>query len=234
VTPELTLAGSKVTYNVLATNVQAEVAMNNASQLIGKTINALNGEIGSVQDLYFDDQTWSVRYLLVDTGKWLSGRSVLVAPEAIVKPWHHEAAIAAKLTTEQIQSSPDIDTATPVSRADEEVLHRHYQWTPYWGSTIAPAPAIPPVDAGLRSANELAGYHVKAGDGEVGHVEDLLIDDDLSRILFLVVEVKGWLFGKKVLAGPSLISRVDWATSTIHVDANRQALKNAQEYNPAA
>ena len=75
---------------------------------------------------------------------------------------------------------------------------------------------------------------MKAGDGDVGHVQDLLLDDDLSRILFLVVEVKGWLFGKKVLAGPSLISRVDWATSTVHVRANRQALKSAQEYDPAA
>ena len=56
--------------------------MNNASRLIGKTVNALNGEIGSVDDLYFDDQTWSVRYLVVDTGKWLPGRKVLVATEA--------------------------------------------------------------------------------------------------------------------------------------------------------
>jgi hypothetical protein len=80
----------------------------------------------------------------------------------------------------------------------------------------------------------MAGYHVKAADGEVGHVEDLLLDDDLSRILFLVVEVKGVLFGKKVLAGPSMISRVDGSAFTVHVDGNRQALKNAQEYNPAA
>ena len=229
--------------------------MNNASQLIGKRIDAVNGEIGSVHDLYFDDQTWSVRYLIVDTGKWLPGRKVLVAPEAIMKPWHHQAAIAVKLTTEQIRSSPDIDTAMPVSRVSEELLHRHYQWTPYWDSTIVPIPPMPPpprpltveedrqeagqaaeslVDVRLRSANELAGYHVKAGDGDVGHVQDLLLDDDLSRILFLVVEMKRWLFGKKVLAGPNWISRVDWATYTVHVDANRQALKNAQEYNPAA
>ena len=245
-------------YIVLATDVHIvsrKFAMNNASLLIGTSIDALNGEIGSVHDLYFDDQTWSVRYLVVDTGKWLPGRKALVSPEPIVKPWHHQAAIAIKLTTEQIRSSPDIDTATPVSRMAEELLHRHYQWTPYWDSTTVPILPMPRpprpltveedrqeggqaaealVDVRLRSANELAGYHVKAGDGDVGHVQDLLLDDDLSRILFLVVEVKGWLFGKKVLAGPSLISRVDWATSTIHVDANRQALKNAQEYNPAA
>jgi uncharacterized protein YrrD len=243
---------------VLATNVpahQGEVAMNNASQLIGKTIEAVNGEIGSVHDLYFDDQTWTVRYLVVDTGKWLPGRKVLVAPESIVKPWHHEAAIAVKLTTEQIRSSPDIDTAMPVSRVAEDLLHRHYQWTPYWDSTAVPIPSLPPLpppltveedrqeaattaqslaDVSLRSANELGGYHVEARDGEVGHVEDLLLDDDLNRILFLVIEVKGWVFGKKVLAGPSLVSTVDWATSTVHVSANCQGLKNSQEYNPAA
>jgi len=240
------------------TNVHAirrEVAVNNASRLIGKMIAALEGEIGSVHDLYFDDQTWSVRYLVVDTGKWLSGRKVLMAPEAIVKPWHHQAAIAVKLTMEQIRSSSDIDTAMPVSRVAEELLYRHYQWTPYWDSTIVPIPPMPPpppvltveedrqdtgktavsrVDVRLRSANELGGYHVKARAGEVGSVDDLLLDDDLSRILFLVVEVKGWLFGKKVLAGPGMIARVDWATSTVHVNANRQALKSAQEYDPAA
>ena len=229
--------------------------MNNASLLIGKPIHAVDGGIGSVDDLYFDDQTWSVRYLVVDTGKWLPGRKVLVAPEAIVKPWHHQPAIAVKLTMEQIRSSPDIDTAMPVSRVAEELLYRHYQWTPYWDSTIVPTPpmhAPPPaltveeerqeasetaeslVKVRLRSANELGGYHVKAGDGEVGDVEDLLLDDDLSRVLFLVVEIKAWLFGKKVLVGPSQISRVDWASFTVDVVANRQALKNAQEYKPAA
>src|SRR5436305_8837999 len=229
--------------------------MNNASLLIGKAIDALDGKIGSVDDLYFDEQTWSIRYLVVDTGKWLPGRRVLLAPEAIVKPWHHQPSIGVKLTTEKIRSSPDIDTATPVSRVAEELLHRHYQWTPYWDSTTVPIAPVPPppttltveedrqeagkgaeslVDVRLRSANELGGYHVTAGDGEVGHVDDLLLDDDLSRILFLVVEVKGWLFAKKVLAGPSLISSVDWVTSTIHVNANREALKSAQEYNPVA
>jgi sporulation protein YlmC with PRC-barrel domain len=217
--------------------------MNNASLLIGKMVHAVDGEIGSVEDVYFDDQTWNVRYFVVDASKSLPGRKVLVAPEAIVKPWHHEPSIGVELTAEQIRSSPDIDTATPVTRVAEELLYRHYQWTPYWTSTTEPilpraqsgsALAVESlVDVMPRSANELSGYHVQAGDEEVGHVEDLLVDDDLSRILFLVVGLKGWLFEKKVLAGPSLISRVDWPTSTVHVGANRQALKSAQEYKPA-
>ena len=172
--------------------------MNNASLVIGKAIGAADGEIGSVDDLYFDDQTWSVRYLVVDTGKWLPGRRVVLTPESIVKPWHHEAAVKVRLTKEQIEATPDVDPA------------------------------------GLRSANELAGYHVNGRDGEVGHVQDLLLDDELARVLFLVVEVKSWLFGKKVLAGPSMITNVDPGTSTVHLNANRQALKSAQEYDPAA
>src|SRR4029453_18069826 len=137
--------------------------MNNASLLIGKTIDALDGEIGSVHDLYFDDQTWSIRYLVVDTGKWLPGRRVLLAPEALVKPWHHQPAIAIKLTREQIRSSPDIHTAMPVSRMAEELLHRHYQWTPYWNSTIAPIPSMPlpppalEVEEDRKEAGEAAG-----------------------------------------------------------------------------
>lgn len=198
--------------------------MNNASVLIGKTVNAPDGEIGSVADLYFDERTWAVRYLAVDTAKWLTGTKVLLAPETILKPWHHEPALAVTLTTEQVQSSPNADMGMPISRAagvGEDV------------QTVA-VTAESLVDSTVQSASELAGYHVKADDGEVGQVEDLLLDDDLSRILFLVIEVKGWFFGKKVLAGPSLISRVDWANSTIHVNANCQALKNAQEYKPAA
>src|SRR5215475_5680787 len=117
--------------------------MNNASLLIGKTIDALDGEIGSVHDLYFDDQVWRVRYLVVATGKWLPGRKVLMVPEGIVKPWHHQPAIAVKLTREQVRSSPDIDTAMPISRVAEELVHRHYQWTPYWDLGTVPIPPMP-------------------------------------------------------------------------------------------
>src|SRR5947209_1690291 len=135
-------------------SLSREIAVNNASQLIGKTIDALDGEIGSVHDLYFDEQTWSLRYLVVDTGRWLPGRKVLVALESIVKPWHHQPEIAVELTTEQIRSSPDIDTARPVSRVAEELLHRHYQWTPYWDSTIVPIPGIPPPPPALTAKED--------------------------------------------------------------------------------
>jgi sporulation protein YlmC with PRC-barrel domain len=224
-----------------------------ASRLLGKVIDALDGPIGSVDDVYFDEQSWKTRYLVIDTGKWLPGRKVLVVPEAIGEPWHDLRAIPLKLSREQIESSPEIDTAKPISRVAEDLLHRHYQWIPYWDLTTVPFPPAPPSQVSsqetrheaeveaeaitqerLCSANEIGGYNVHATDGDVGRVDDLLLDDDCSRVLFLAIETKGWLFGKTVLVGPSLVQRVDWANSTVYVSTTRAALKSAQEYNPAA
>jgi uncharacterized protein YrrD len=226
--------------------------MNNIQKLWGKPVDASDGPIGSVHDLYFDEQTWNVRYLVVDTGKWLPGRKVLVIPDAIPTPWHHEDVLPVNLTQDQIQSGPEIDAAMPVSRMAEDLLHRHYSWTPYWGDLTSVPVAAPPLrastetrheaeqqakgltDRRLRSAKEVQAYRVEATDGKVGRVADLLFDDDFRRILFLAIHVEGLLFGKEVLASPHLVARVDWASSTIYVDTTRQAIKSGQEYNPAA
>ena len=229
--------------------------MISASRVLGNAIEALDGPIGSVHDLYFDEQTWQIRYLVIDTGKWLPGRKVLVVPAAIRPPWHNSGPIPVNLTREQIRSGPDIDTAKPISRVAEELVHRHYGWTPYWDATVLPVPPPPPPplvaasenerreaeekaeslsDVRLRSAKETGGYHVQASDGPAGHVDDFVLDDECRRILFLAIQVKGWLLGKTVLAPVSLVSKVDWASSTMHLDAHREALKNGQEYKPAA
>jgi uncharacterized protein YrrD len=211
---------------------------------LGKRIDALDGHIGSVRDLFFDEQTWQVRYLVVDTGKWLPGREVLIIPEAIAKPWHETGDLPLNLTKEQIQTSPEIDAEQPMSRATEELLYRHFQWMPYWDMAAAPVPSAPAPDTGskaeslnevgLRSANELGGYHVQATDGEVGRLDDFLLHDDCDRILFLVIAVKGLFFGKEVLAAPRLVSRVDRAGSAVCLDATKQSIKSAQEYTKTA
>ena len=87
-----------------------------AKGLFGRAIDAQDGHIGSLHDLYFDDQVWTVRYLVIDTAKWLPGRKVLILPEATLQPWHGEEALPVKLTKDQIKSSPDIDTAQPISQ----------------------------------------------------------------------------------------------------------------------
>ncbi len=223
-------------------------------QLYKAAIDASDGHIGSVHDLYFDDHDWTMRYFVVDIGKWLPGRKVVLVPEVILAPWHGETAIPVKLTKDQVRSSPEIDTNQPISRQAEQLLHSHYGWIPYWEVPGVPAPPPPLPQSGfavedrreairfaesrsdphLRSAKEIGGYHVQASDEEAGHVADFLIDDDLRRILFLVVDLEELLSGKKVLIPPRLVSGIDWVGSRIEVDTSSRAIRTSQAYDTAA
>jgi hypothetical protein len=188
--------------------------MISAKQLYGKRIDARDGHIGSVRDLYFDDHVWTIPYLVIDTGTWLPGRNVLIVPDAILPPWHGEAGLPLNLTKDQIRSSPDIDTAQPVSRKAEHLLHSHYGWIPYWVVPGLPAPPPPqiaaseeerrevvdeaesPSDRHLRSTKKVMGYPLLATDGEIGRVVDFILDDDCRRILFLAIDLRGMAVGK--------------------------------------
>ena len=108
------------------------------------TIGATDGDVANVKDLDFDDHAWAVRYLIVDTGTWQSGRKVLISPISIQKPDWPAHQLAAAITRDQVENSPDIDTDKPVSRqhdssaaldrARETSLHTHYGRPPYWKS----------------------------------------------------------------------------------------------------
>lgn len=228
---------------------------------LGYRIHATDGEIGKVADLYFEDLSSRVRYVVVDTGGWLSSRKVLLAPPALGPLEPEERRIASPLTKEQIRSSPDVASDKPVSRQEEEALHRHYGWSPYWagvtGYGLAPYwgglglahTALPKhqnrleqeiaeaeaarADPHLRSAREVIGYYVDAVDGEVGHVEDLLVEPDEWAIRFLVIDTRNWLPGRRVLVAPDWLRRVDWSEQKIVVDLTRHQIEAGPEYDPA-
>jgi uncharacterized protein YrrD len=227
-----------------------------AKQLYKTGIDAKDGSIGSIHDLYFDGHSWTLRYLVVDTGNWLPGRKVLIVPEVILSPWHGdgEVAVPVTLTKDQVKSSPDIDNAQPISRHAEQILHSHYGWIPYWeapGLPVAPPPLPePPVSVDerqealreaessgerhLHSTKEVKGYRVRETDGEVGYIKDFLFDDECRRILFLSVDLEQWLGSKEVLIPTRLVSKIDWASSRIEVELSCQAIKSGQQYEPAA
>ena len=105
--------------------------------LYGSKIAAIDGDIGHVKDFYFDDKTWVIRYLVVDTGSWLAERAVLLSPHAFGKWDQFEGALHIKLTKRQIEGSPSIDAHTPVSRNFEIDYYRYYGWPAYWtGSSL--------------------------------------------------------------------------------------------------
>ena len=230
----------------------------NLSTLEDFSLGALDGEIGSVEDFYFDDQAWTIRYLVAGTGNWLSGRTVLISPAALRKVNFDDNRIEVKLTQEQIRNSPDIDTHKPISRQHESALHDYYGFPYYWGGPYLwgpvayPGAIVPPPEAveqnsqerelraveekhrledqHLRSTREVTGYTIEASDGDIGHVEDFLIEDGNWTIRYAVVDTRNWWPGKHVLVPPRWIIGVDWSASKARIDVPREQIKQAPEY----
>jgi sporulation protein YlmC with PRC-barrel domain len=220
--------------------------------LKGNNIVATDGDIGKAADFYFDDKSWTIRYLVADTGNWLLGRKVLLSPIALGKADFSTGRINVTLTKKQVEESPSIDTDKPVSRQHEAYYHDYYGYPYYWsgpylwGSMYYPGLPVDDQqrveerraereeagDSHLRSAAHVTGYHIEASDGDIGHVEDFIIDDETWEIRYLVVDTRNWLPGKKVLIAPRWIDRVSWEDSKVYVSLSREAIKNAPEYNP--
>jgi uncharacterized protein YrrD len=199
--------------------------------LEGCEVESTDGPIGHVDDFYFDDAAWVVRYLVVETGGWLASRKVLVSPIAVSAPDSSAKRLAVSLTQEQVRQSPNIDTDKPVSRQHELEHFAHYGDPAYWrGSDLAPRHAD---DPHLRSCNAVVGYHLQATDGELGHVQGLLVDDCTWAILYLIVETGNWWGGHQVLVAPAWAGRVSWVDKTVTVGLTRHAVQNAPAYDHA-
>lgn len=230
-------------------------------------IGATDGDVGRVKDLYFDDQAWTIRYLIVDTGSWLSGRMVLISPISIHELDWSAHRLAATMTRDQVESSPDIDTDKPVSRQHEVQYLGYYGYPIYWddagmwGGDMTPMAMAPGYDGlpggpaeraqataesaeaerarhrdddpHLRSCAAVVGYHIQATDGEVGHVEGFLVDDETWAIRYLVVNTSNWWLGHKVLIAPQWIVGVNWPDQTVTVELSREAVKTAPAYDPS-
>jgi hypothetical protein len=215
--------------------------------LLGYKLHSLDGELGKVKEFYFDDQHWVVRYLIADTGNWLSGRKVLISPHSLVAVNKDEKYISIDLTKKQIEDSPPLNTDQPVSRQFEESYYGYYGWPLYWGGPHmwgyypyivrdkeemgGTNPGGKAWDSHLRSTYSVSGYRIQAADGEIGHVDDFIVDDELWAIRYLVVDTQNWWPGKKVLISPKWIERVSWNESTVFVNLTREDIKNSPEYN---
>jgi sporulation protein YlmC with PRC-barrel domain len=230
-----------------------------ASGINGYAIVATDGQLGSVSDFLFDDDSWRVRWLVVDTGNWLSGRKVLLPPSALGHPDPEKREFSVRLTMQQVKDSPDIASDRPVSRQEETNIYGYYGWRPYWGSGFfmggygyegddwvgsrSPGSTqrereiansrLNDGDPHLRSVEAVTGYHIHAMDGEVGHVEDFLVEDTDWSIHYLVVDTKNWWPGKKVLISPGSASAIDWTERLVNLTVDRQRVKDSPEYDAA-
>jgi len=240
--------------------------LRNIKELENSEISATDGSVGHVKDFYFDDQAWAIRYLVVETGIWLSSRKVLISPISIHDPNWTEKRVPVSITQEQVKHSPNIDTDKPVSRQHEMQYLDYYNYPYYWGGLgfwggeLYPYAMLPgyagigshraeSLGAGnaaeeraekethlhdnphLRSFNEVLGYHIHATDGEIGHVEGMLLDEKTWAIQYFIVNTSNWWIGHQVLISPKWITDVRWSDGGISVDLSRESVKGAPPYN---
>jgi hypothetical protein len=204
-------------------------------------ISATDGPLGGIKDLLFDDRDWITRYLVVNSSAWLPGRRVLIVPSAVGTPDQEARELPVELTKSQVKDSPSIDEDQPVSRERESELHLYYNWTPYWpgpGATPLAKTPRPPLEAApenhLRSVREVTGYHIGAVDGDLGHVEEFIVDDETWELRYTVVDTRDWLPGRKVLVSNEWVQSVDWAQRTLRIDLTREQIKASPPYDPLA
>lgn len=230
------------------------------SGFTNKPVQAIDGQLGKVTDFYFDDKYWTLRYLVVTLGSWLTGRQVLVSPASITS--YRDKVVTTDLTREKVRESPPVDAHEPVSRQQEERLHLYFGWPPYWmgDAMMVGGAAYPPIPGGanatqvreredsretagktpdeleephLRSVDAVKGYRIHAEDGDMGHVDDLIFDDDDARVRYIVVDTGNWLPGRKVLIMPDWIREIAWADRAAYVRTSKETVKDAPEYDPS-
>jgi hypothetical protein len=234
------------------------------SALEGYAIDASDGRIGTVDDFLFDDETWKVRWLVVDTGAWLTDRRVLLHPSAIAGSDYERESLTVKLTKAQVQASPDIRQDEPVSRQMESQLYKYYGWDPLWGGGYpwgggligahAAAIALPlsaPAylggsrdgshegvalheggDPHLRSVAEVTDYHINATDGDIGHVENFIIESATLDIRYLIIDTKNWWSGKHILMSPDAVKRINWSDRHVQLNVTRDQVKASPPWDP--
>jgi hypothetical protein len=229
------------------------VMLRNFTTLKHMSIGAADGEIGRVRDAYFDDHEWTLRYLVVNPGSWLTARRVLISPWAIRDVSWQGQRVDVALTREQVRNSPGIDSDQPVSRQHEAAYYDYYGYPYYWmgpyawGAVMIPKEiaqkgspgeaaqrATGKGDPNLRSANEVAGYHIEAVDGSIGHVEDFIFDDQTWGLRYFVVDTRNWLPGRQVLISTDWIDNVSWEERKAFVALTRDEVRNSPEYDPAS
>jgi hypothetical protein len=226
----------------------------NASALNGLPIKAMDGKTGAVAGLMYDPVNWAIRWLAVDTGEWLSGRRVLLPVAALDQPDPDAHHLPVMLTMKQVADSPDLDEGEPLFLKSEGLFSQHCDLPDgpdhaLFGNTVGtPSDVIEAVrlsgatrgspvrhegeqdDTQLRSISGCTSNAIEATDGDIGHAEDFLIDTTLWRVRYLVVHTSSWWPGEKLLVSPLSIDWIDWARSIIHLDVDRQKVKDSPPY----
>ena len=190
-------------------------------------LHATDGDIGHLEQFYFDDRDWKIRYFVVDIGTWLHGKKVLMSPSAIIGVDAQTKTINAAFSKQQVQESEDIGTHKPEG-LEEPHDYALYLGFPYYLTH----PSREAYDEHLRSSKMVSRYHVMAVDGEIGQIDDGIVDDQTWTIQYVVSNVSNWWAARKVLLPTEWIVWISAAESNIYVNLTRNNIATAPAFDP--
>jgi hypothetical protein len=212
------------------------------------TLLAVDGEIGNMEEFYFDGASWAICYLGVNSGAWLRHNNVLISPVAIGEVDEREKTINVELTRKQIEDSPLISTDRSLfcgSTAFDKNMSQYWQLAPLSGLPVTEATktcrqaafeSVKPVTEIhlARNSLEVQGYDIESRDGKVGRVEDYIIDIRYWTIRYLEIDMDICSPGKHILLNPEWISEVRWQQQAVSVALSQEAIKNSPGFNTSA
>jgi len=226
--------------------------------LYGHDLVASDGEIGQVKDFYFDENDWTIRYLVADADSWLPGRQVLISPHSLGRRDSAGKILHVNLTRKQIEKSPSIEPYKPVSRKYEEEFYQYYGWPSYWHggglwgmidfpdselrenpaslskSAAANGTQSGPVDAHLR-ATRAAGSQIRGGtDWMRGDLCDYMIDPRSWAIRQVVIKTGRRLSCKEIGIPTDKVEQIAWDKSTMYVSLIKKTTEPISTLCPAA
>ena len=178
-----------------------------ASRLIGQRLGALDGHVGRVRDVLFEDDSLRVRWLVV---RLAGGRHVLLAPAALRQRGGGGAALALDLPGAAVRGAPPVETDLPVER-------RGAPQAPGLFGRAAPGPEPRHCDPRLQSCREVATYAALAGGEPVGRIRDVLLDPSDWTVAALVLGGGRWARGRGSAVAARRIRRIDWEDGTVRL-----------------
>jgi hypothetical protein len=188
--------------------------------------------LGRPEDFYFDDRRWTVRYVVATAGRWRTRRRVLVPAAAVRGLDPPRRRLRADLRRGWVAAASTPETDPPVSRQLEVELEECAGLVADWSQPLVleRATRAGRGDRHLRSAAEVAGYHLHTTDGQLGHVADFLVETDSWVIRYLIVTTRDWRPGKRVLLPPGWVTAVSWGDAAVDVDLDGATVAGAPAY----
>lgn len=209
------------------------------------TVNAADGYVGKVKDFYFDDRTWKLRFVVVETGIWLKNRKVLVPASAVKTVGSDDKCLSLDLSMYDVKNGPSIDGELSLTPQTEIDYLSYYGYSFYRGTTEAHgfdkdeaaklAEIFASVDAvrrtygdrHLRSCKEMINYDIEASDNQAGYLQSMVFDDKDWSITHLLVNTINWGLGQQVLVQPGVIKDVSWGDARIYLNVQHQAIQDS-------